>query len=77
MILADRETIHKAVDALSPQHLAKVGQFIAYLQQENAPGSPWAKALYDLFAPVREAATDMTEDEINQLIDEELDMVRR
>jgi len=65
------------VDALSQQHLAKVGQFIEYLQQENGTGSPWAKALYDLFAPVREAATDMTETEIDQLIDEELDAVRR
>jgi hypothetical protein len=42
-------------------------------------GSPWAKELYDLFAPVREAAaaSGMTSDEIDQLLDEELEAVRR
>ena len=35
-------------------------------------GSPWAKELYDLFAPVRKSLESYTEQEINDAIDEAL-----
>jgi AbrB family looped-hinge helix DNA binding protein len=35
---------------------------------ETAVGSPWLKELYDLFAPVREEATSMSEEEIDEAI---------
>lgn len=49
-----------------------------YAEQEQ-PGTPWLRQLYDAYAPVREriAASGMTEDEINQIIDEEIAAYRR
>jgi bifunctional DNA-binding transcriptional regulator/antitoxin component of YhaV-PrlF toxin-antitoxin module len=41
------------------------------------PGSPWAKELYDLYAPVRAEAAQYSEDEINALIDEAVQEVRK
>jgi hypothetical protein len=39
-------------------------------------GSPWLRQLYALYAPVREAAVGLTEEEINKAIDEALKEVR-
>jgi AbrB family looped-hinge helix DNA binding protein len=39
-------------------------------------GSPWAKELYELFAPVRKSLEGRTEEEINDAIDEALTAVR-
>jgi AbrB family looped-hinge helix DNA binding protein len=39
-------------------------------------GSPWAKELYELFAPVRESLEGHSEEEINEAIDEALREVR-
>jgi bifunctional DNA-binding transcriptional regulator/antitoxin component of YhaV-PrlF toxin-antitoxin module len=39
-------------------------------------GSPWAKELYELFAPVRAEAAQYSEDELNALIDEAVREVR-
>jgi AbrB family looped-hinge helix DNA binding protein len=36
----------------------------------KAKGSPWAKELYELFAPVRESLRGRTEEEVNEAIDE-------
>lgn len=46
---------------------------------EETKGSPWLKDLYEYFAPVREevAASGMSEDEVNDLIDEAIAAVRR
>jgi len=35
---------------------------------ETAAGSPWMRELYDLFAPVREEAASMNEEEIDEAI---------
>lgn len=78
MTIQDRETIRKAIDNLPDDRLPELGVFIRYLQHKDThPGSAWFRTLYDVFAPVRDVANDMTEDEINQLIEEELDAVRR
>jgi hypothetical protein len=87
MVAVDRESItkeviHKAVDELSAESLVELATFIGYLKykhQVQQQGSPWAKELYDLFAPVREAVAQsgLTEEEINQLIDDELEAFRR
>lgn len=37
---------------------------------EGAAGSPWLKELYDIFAPVREEAASMSEEEIDEAIKE-------
>lgn len=39
-------------------------------------GSPWAKELYELFAPVRESLRDRSEGEVNEAIDEALKEAR-
>jgi AbrB family looped-hinge helix DNA binding protein len=40
-------------------------------------GSPWLRELYELFAPVREDAKHLSEEEINAAIDEAVAAVRR
>lgn len=42
----------------------------------TAAGSPWLKELYDLFAPVREAAAQYSEEEVNADIDKAVAEVR-
>jgi len=39
-------------------------------------GSPWAKELYELYAPVRESLKGVPEEEINEAIDEAVKEVR-
>jgi len=39
-------------------------------------GSPWAKELYELYAPVRESLKGVPEEEINKAIDEAVKEVR-
>jgi len=77
--MVDKEQIHEAIDRLSPQNLAKVGEYIEFLTFKEGKGSPWAKDFYDLFEPVRQEVIDkgMTEDEVNQIIDEAIEEVRR
>ena len=77
----DRRKFHKAIDGMSVEELAELATFMDYLQYKHRTpqGSPWAKELYDLFAPMRQDAVDsgMTSEEIDQLLDEELAEVRR
>ncbi|MEO8391713.1 MAG: hypothetical protein ABI700_01855 [Chloroflexota bacterium] len=77
--MVDKERIHDAIDRLSPKSLEKLGEYIESLSQEEGQGSPWAKEFYDQFAPVRQEVIDtgMTEDEVNQIIDEAIEEVRR
>jgi AbrB family looped-hinge helix DNA binding protein len=44
---------------------------------DTAPGSPWLKELYDLFAPVREEAAQYPEAEIDAAIDAAVAAVRK
>ncbi len=44
---------------------------------ERQGGSPWLKELYDELAPIREGMRDLSEDEVNALIDEAIAEVRR
>jgi len=44
--------------------------------QPKAVGSPWARELYGLFAPVRDAAKGQSEEEINEAVDEAVKEVR-
>lgn len=86
MVVADKakalkEKIYQLIDALPDGSLEELASFVDYLQfKSNVPsrpqGSPWAKEFYDLFASAREAQTEMSETEINQLIDEELAATR-
>lgn len=43
----------------------------------TAAGSPWLQELYDQFAPVREEASGVTEEEVNAAIDRAVAAVRR
>lgn len=78
---ADWDIIRKELDRLSPQSLAELRTFIAYLQyKEQHPneGRQWFEKVYDLFAPVRQAVSEsgMTEGEIDQIIDDAIAEVR-
>lgn len=44
--------------------------------EPKTKGSPWAKDLYELYAPVREGLKDTPEEEINEAIDEAVKEVR-
>lgn len=44
--------------------------------EPKAKGSPWAKELYDLYAPVRAGLRDVPEQEINGAIDKAVKEVR-
>jgi hypothetical protein len=77
VVIENREDVHKEVDTLSPASVAELRSFIAYLRYKERHGSPWLKDLYDYFAPVREAAKDMSEEEINLVIDEAIAEARR
>lgn len=76
--MVDKAQIHRAIDELSPSALAKVGEYIEFLHFKEEHGSEWAKDFYELLAPVRQQVREsgMTEDEVNQLIDEAIDEVR-
>jgi hypothetical protein len=68
-----RAAIHRAIDELPDESLDELQVFVAYLHHKQThPGSAWARTVYDVFAPVREAIaqTEMTEAEIDQIIDE-------
>jgi hypothetical protein len=80
MAIADREKIQQEIEHLSPESLSELRDFIAYLQyKEQKLGSPWAKELYDLLTPLRDSVAEsgMSSDAIDQLLDEELEEVRR
>jgi AbrB family looped-hinge helix DNA binding protein len=42
----------------------------------KSKGSPWAKELYELLAPVRQSLRGRTEEEVNEAIDEAVEKVR-
>jgi hypothetical protein len=77
-MMVDRERIHRAIDQLSADKLAKVSEYIEFLHFREDRGSEWAKDFYELLAPVREQVREagMSEDEVNQLIDEAIEEVR-
>ena len=81
MVTIDLQKIYKTIDEMSEQELAELASYMDYIQYKHRTqqGSPWAKELYDLFAPMRQDAVDsgMTSEEIDQLLDEELAEVRR
>ena len=45
-------------------------------QFPQGKGTPWAKGLYKMFAPVRKSLKGRSEAEINEAIDESLKKVR-
>jgi hypothetical protein len=83
MTIADPKRIQHDIETLSPESLSELSEFIIYLrfkeQHRKQHGSPWLKDLYDVFAPVREAVeqSGMTEEEVNDIIDDAIAEVRR
>lgn len=78
--MVDREIIHRAVDDLTPESLDQLGEFIAYLKyKEQHREMDWFEKLYHLYTPVRQAIEEagMTEGEINTVLDDALNEVRR
>lgn len=76
--MVDRERLHQAIDALSLEELEEVEELIESFHVK--PKNPeWFGKLRDSFAPVREAieASGMTDDEVNQILDQAFEEVRR
>jgi hypothetical protein len=78
MIEVSREEVHQAVDQLSDESLKGLWVFIGYLRHKQThPGSAWFREMYEIFAPVREEAAHMSDEEINQIIDQAIAEARR
>ena len=77
LVEQSRQAIIQTIQELPAESLDELRVFVAYLQHKRQyPGSAWMRTLYDLFAPAREGATQMTEPEIDQLIAEEVKAAR-
>jgi hypothetical protein len=76
MAASSREILHKAVDQLPDESLAELAQFIAYLRYREAHEMDWFYRLQERFEPVRNAADAMSEEEVNQIIDEAIEESR-
>lgn len=67
---------------IEPEDLLSIDVVEGKLQVEpvrispKGTGSPWARELYELFAPVRKSLEGRSEDEINDAIDEAVKAVR-
>ena len=80
MVTIDRADLIKAIDEMSDDELAEFQALLLVAKHKRThPGSAWFRAAYEIFAPVREAiaATGMSEQEIDEIIDEAIDEVRR
>jgi hypothetical protein len=76
--MADLQTVIAAADTLSPDKLEKLYQHVVQKRQKSywlVPSEDLSQIL-DIMRPVHDAAMDMTEQEINDLIDEALHEVR-
>lgn len=73
-----REELHKVIDILSPRSLEHLKDYAEYLYFKEQ-GDNWFGKLVELFEPVRDsiAASGITEEAINQAIDEAIAEVRR
>ena len=80
MTTVDYRELQHDIEQLSPDSLTELLTFVEYLHfKEQRQHSRPLKEMYDSFAPVREAVdqSGMTEAEVNALIDEAIDDVRR
>jgi AbrB family looped-hinge helix DNA binding protein len=59
-------------DALLSLAVTEGGFHVRVVQARPTTGSPWAKQLYDIFAPARKSLEGHSEQEINDAIDEAL-----
>ncbi|MBC7810618.1 MAG: hypothetical protein H7175_05695 [Burkholderiales bacterium] len=77
--MADLRTLFRAVDELSREELKQLREYVEH-RQRNAwwivPPENLAQ-IAEVMRPVREAADQMSEDEINAAIDEAINEVRR
>ncbi len=77
--MTDVQDLLSAIDELSPTELEQVYRYV--VQRRSAaywlvPGEN-LKAIREIMQPVYEQTANMTEDEINAVIDEALDEVQR
>ena len=80
MVTIHREDLIKAIDDMNDDEIAEFQALLLVAKHKRThPGSAWFRAAYEAFAPVREAiaATGMSELEIDDIIDEELEAVRQ
>lgn len=71
-----KETIYQAIESLSPESLQDLASFIAYLQYKEQHETDWFLSLYQLFEPVRGPASQMSDDEIDQIIGDAVSKVQ-
>ena len=70
MAASSREALYRAIDDLPDESLAELARFISYLHYREAHEMDWFYRLQERFEPVRKAADEMSEEEVNQIIDE-------
>ena len=77
--MADLQALISAIDDLSPDELNEIYNHLVQRRQPSywlVPSENLGEIL-DIMRPVHEASAEMTEQEINDVIDEALDEVRR
>ncbi len=67
-----RDELGLTDEDLLSMSLTEGGLQINIVTPKPSSGSPWAKQLYEMFAPARESLKGHTEQEINEAIDEAL-----
>ncbi len=77
--MTDMQTVFRAVDEMTPEELHQLQRYI-----RERHGARWwvvpaenLRKIDELMRPVQEQATQMSEEEVNQVIDEALAEVRR
>lgn len=77
MSAKERAALVEVLETLSPESIDELQRFVAYLRFRDAHAKNWFAQAYDLFADVRAEAAKHDASEIDALIDEALDEVRR
>lgn len=80
MVTIGREDLIKAIDEMSDDELAEFQALLLVAKHKRThPGSGWFRAVYDLFAPVRQGVLEsgMTEEEVDAIIAQEVEAVRQ
>jgi hypothetical protein len=72
-----RETLHQAIDELPEESLSELSSLVAYLRYKQEHDMDWLYRLQKRFAPVQEAAEQLSEEAVNQAIDDAIPAVRR
>ena len=77
MSAKERAALVEVLETLSPESIDELQRFVVYLRFREAHAKTWFVQAYELFDDVRAEAAKHDPGEVDALIDEALDEVRR